>query len=60
MFYFKPNGQYAVVCAGNDDLHRLETEGLKTLAKLAKSGDKYAQACIQRLVNSKVIPEGNY
>ena len=60
MFYMKPNGRYAVACAGNDDLRMLELKGLETLGELAKTGDKFAQACIQRLVNSEVIPEGNY
>lgn len=60
MFFMKPNGRFAVVLAGVDDERRLDAEGVEELARKANSGDKYATACLQRLVNSNFIPEGYY
>lgn len=60
MFYNKSNGKYAVAVVNKSDLARLYKEGVEILAKKAIDGDIHAQACIQRLINSNYIPEGNY
>lgn len=60
MFYKYPNFKFAEPLAGSDDVNTLEKEGINVLGELAKRGDIKAKACIQRLVNSCYLPEGNY
>ncbi|WWQ13071.1 hypothetical protein MM5_048 [Morganella phage vB_Mm5] len=60
MFYNKSNGKYAVAVVSKSDLARLYKEGVAVLAKKATDGDINAQACLQRLINSNYVQEGNY
>ena len=60
MFFMKPNGRFAISLAGADDEKRLEVEGSAEIGRKANDGDVYAIACLQRLVNSNFIPEGDY
>ena len=60
MFYMRPTFKFAEPLAGSDDIKRLDSEGLVSIAKKANSGCINAKACIQRLVNSQILAEGNY
>lgn len=60
MQYTKPNFKYAEPLAGNDDIENLQSMGIEYMAKMANEGSELFQASIQRLVNSGLIPGGNY
>ena len=60
MQYTRPNFKYASPIAGHDDIENLQNMGIAYMAKMANEGNKLFQASIQRLVNSGLIPEGNY
>lgn len=60
MFYMKSNEKFAVAVAGFDDYERLTKEGILKIAESANNGCLKSKACLQRLVNSGELSEGNY
>jgi len=55
MMILKSNGRFAVCIAGSDDVSLMKTVGVEGIKKLYN-----ANAILTRLVNSGLLPEGNY
>ena len=55
MMILKSNFKYAAPLAGLDDVQLLKTIGVRGILK-----KENAKAILTRLVNSELLPEGNY
>lgn len=60
MFIMKQNSKFAVAVVNKQDINTFTHTGLDNIAILAKNGDLSSVALLQRLVDSNIIPEGNY
>lgn len=61
IFYNKPNFKTASALAGSDDIEVLESIGIERMGEIAREEQSPSmQARIGRLVNSGIVPEGNY